>query len=94
MPPVLFMDCVFVWEAFVALSNPRNNQFIVVQTKSGQRVIANYGSIKFSEIEAYLNLNGISNLERRQEVTHLIRIMDESFITFMRERLKQENAST
>ena len=78
MPPVLFRDCVFVWEAFVALSNPRGGMT----------------AIKFSEIEAYLNLNGISNLERRQEVTHLIRIMDESYIAFMRERRKQENAIT
>jgi len=78
VPPVLFTDCIFVWEAFVALSNPRGGMT----------------AIKFSEIEPYLNLNGISNLERRQEVTHLIRIMDESFIIFMKEKRKQENAST
>lgn len=76
MPPILFKDCLFIWEAFVALSNPRSG----------------LTSIKFSEIEAYLNLNGISNLERRQEVTHLIRIMDESLIAFMKD--KQENAIT
>lgn len=44
------------------------------------------GSITFFEIEAYLNLNGIFNLERRQEVAHLIRVMDEKYLEFMHEK--------
>jgi len=48
------------------------------------------GVITFSEIEAYLNLNGIFNLERRQEVTHLIRIMDEKYIERMKEKYSKK----
>lgn len=44
------------------------------------------GSIKFSEIESYLNLNGIFNLDQRQETTHLIRIMDIEYLKFMRDK--------
>lgn len=73
LPPKLFPDCLFIWEAFLALSNPRNE----------------LDSIKFSEIEAYLNLNGVLVLERRQEVAHLIRIMDESYISFIKEKLEE-----
>lgn len=68
--PDLYDDLVFIWEVFCALSSSRSN----------------FSSIKFSEIEACLNLNGIFDLERRQEVTHLIRIMDEEFLKFTQEK--------
>lgn len=69
-PPDLYADCEFIWEAFVALSSSR----------------IGFDSIKFSEIEAYLNLSCIFNLERRQEVAHLIRIMDIEYLNFMKEK--------
>lgn len=66
LPPDLYNDLIFIWDAFIALSSSRS------------------GAITFSEIESYLNLNGIVNLERRQEVAHLIRIMDEKYIQRMK----------
>lgn len=73
--PNLYDDLVFIWEFFVALSSSRNG----------------FDSIKFSEIESWLNLNCIINLERRQEVTHLIRIMDEKYLEFMRKKYEAKN---
>jgi len=84
--PKLHNDLLFIWDAFAALSSSRNNQIIVINTKSGLRSVTNYGYILFSEIESWLNLNGIFNVERRQEVAHFIRIMDEEYIKFMREK--------
>lgn len=72
--PDLYGDLLFIWQGFLALTNSR----------------INFESIKFSEIESWLNLNCVFNLEYRQEVTHLIRIMDEEYLKFMKE--KQKNA--
>ena len=69
-PPVLYSDLEYVWNAFAALSTSRTDST----------------SITFSEIESWLNLNGITNLERRQEVAHLVRIMDEKFLEYIREK--------
>lgn len=68
LPPNLYSDLLFVWEAFVALSSSRS------------------GAITFSEIESYLDLNGIFNSEQRQEVTHLVRVMDLKYLEFMKEK--------
>jgi len=68
------------------LSSSRKKKYLAITVKSGLRVITNYQPIEFSEIESWLNLNGIFNLERRQEVSHLIRIMDEEYIKFMQEK--------
>ena len=46
------------------------------------------GPISFVEIESYLNINGINKLEQRQEVAHLIRILDSAYIEFFREQNK------
>ena len=73
LPPNLYSDLVFIWDAFVALSSSRS------------------GAITFSDIESYLNLNGIVSLERRQEVAHLIRIMDEKYIELMRKKYTVKN---
>lgn len=69
---------MYIWEAFVAL----------VKT----RVEGN--PIQFSEIEAWLNLNGIEDLESRQEVAHLIRILDTEYIKLFREKLEKEYAKS
>lgn len=69
-PPVLYEDINFIWDAFAALSSSRMG----------------VSPICFSEVESYLNLNGIRNLERRQEVTHLVRVMDEKYIEFLRDK--------
>jgi hypothetical protein len=69
-PPKLFDDLIYIWEGFLALSSSR----------------VNFCSISFSEIESWLNLNSIFNRERRQEVTHLIRIMDEQYLEYFREK--------
>jgi len=50
-----------------------------------------FESIKFSEIEAWLNLNGIFNLERRQEITHLIRIMDQKYLEYLLEERERNS---
>ena len=68
-PPKLHPDLGFVWTGFVALSEARSQ---------GQ-------PIQFSEIEAWLNLNGIKNATRRQEVTHYIRIMDAALLKHHKE---------
>ena len=69
-PPDLYEDLLFVWEFFVSLSSSRTN----------------LEAIRFSEIESFLNLNGIFSLEQRQEITHLIRIMDLEYLKFMRKK--------
>jgi len=68
--PNLYSDLFYIWEGFVALSSSR----------------VGFDSIKFSEIESWLNLNGISNLEQRQEIAHLIRIIDLEYLKFMRKK--------
>jgi len=64
---------LFIWNAFISLSSAR----------------VGFDSIKFSEIEAWLNLNGIKNIEQRQEITHLIRIIDEKYIEYIIEERKR-----
>jgi hypothetical protein len=69
-PPKLYSDLSYVWDAFMALS----------LTRTG------FCPISFSEIESWLNINCIFNATRRQEVTHLIRIMDIEYISFLRKK--------
>jgi len=66
----LYDDLVFIWEGFTALALTR-------QTGN---------PIQFAEIEAFLNINGIENLDTRQEFAHLIRVMDSAYITFFRKQ--------
>lgn len=40
--------------------------------------------IRFSEIESWLNLNGILSLNYRQEIAHLIRILDIEHLDLLR----------
>jgi len=72
--PELYDDLVFVWEGFTALALTRQQG----------------SSIQFAEIESWLNLNGIENLETRQEFAHLIRVMDSEYINFFREKNKNK----
>lgn len=67
-PPDLYPDLLVVWEGFIALSSSR----------AGSEVI------KFSEIESWLNLNGILSLNHRQEIAHLIRILDIEHLDLLR----------
>ena len=46
------------------------------------------GFISFSEIESWLNLNGIFDLNYRQEIAHLIRILDNEYLDLVKERKK------
>lgn len=69
-PPDLYKDLNYIWEIFCALSSSRTRD----------------DSIRFSEIESYLNLSRIFSLEHRQEVAHLIRVMDEEYLKYMREK--------
>lgn len=69
-PPPLYKDLFVVWESFLALSSLR----------------AGLESIRFSEIEAWLNLNGIFDLNYRQEITHLVRILDIEHLELLRPR--------
>lgn len=73
-PPLLYDDLFVVWEGFSALSSSR----VGLET------------IGFSEIEAWLNLNGIIDLNYRQEIAHLIRILDSEYIDLLSKRLKRE----
>ena len=70
--PKLFDDLVYIWEAFLAVTLTRQIG----------------GPISFVEIESWLNLNGINKLEQRQEVAHLIRVLDSVYIEFFREQNK------
>ena len=72
--PPLHDDLIIVWEAFLALNSSRGNSEVIT----------------FSEIEAWLNLNAIFDLDRRQEVAHLIRVLDGEYLNFV----KGKNAST
>ena len=47
--------------------------------------------IRFSEIESWLNLNGIVDLNHRQEIAHLIRILDSEHLDLVKERKKEIN---
>lgn len=67
-PPDLYSDLIVVWEGFLALSSSR----------AGLEVIS------FSEIESWLNLNGIVSLNHRQEIAHLIRILDIEHLDLLR----------
>ncbi len=44
------------------------------------------GRITFSEIESWLNINHIVNIERRQEVAHIIRILDLEYVKYFEEK--------
>lgn len=68
---------MFIWNAFIALSSARIGQ----------------ETIRFSEIEAWLNLNGIFNLEQRQEIAHLIRILDIEYFQYLIQKEKQNAKS-
>lgn len=72
-PPLLHDDLIVVWESFLALSSSR----------------AGLETISFSEIEAWLNLNGISDLNYRQEIAHLVRILDSEYLDLLRKRRKK-----
>lgn len=71
-PPDLYSDLLVVWEGFLALSSSRVRLEV----------------IKFSEIESWLNLNGIFSLSHRQEIAHLIRILDIEHLDSLREKKK------
>ena len=73
----MYDDLVFVWEGFTALALTRQQG----------------NPIQFSEIESYLNINGIEDLETRQEFVHLIRVMDSEYINFFREKNKKHAKS-
>ena len=70
--PKLHEDLIYVWEGFLALALTRQQG----------------NPVQFSEIESWLNLNGIEYLDTRQEFAHLVRVMDSSYITFFREKNK------
>lgn len=55
---------VEVWQAFLALSEARDI------LKSGIK------KISFKEIESWMNINGILGVERRQEIAHFVRFLD------------------
>lgn len=67
-PPKLYDDLIIVWEAFNALNSSR----------------LGCNSISFSEIESWLNLNGVKSLEFRQEITHYIRILDNKYLSLIK----------
>lgn len=73
IPPLLYDDLFVVWESFSALSSSR----IGLET------------IRFSEIEAWLNLNGIFDLNYRQEIAHLVRILDSEYLDLIRQRQRK-----
>ena len=72
--PLLYEDLLSVWEGFLALNSSRVGLEI----------------IQFSEIESWLNLNGIFDLDYRQEVAHLIRFIDSEYLNLVREKSKQK----
>jgi len=69
-PPILYEDLIIVWEGFSALSSSR----------------VGLQAVQFSEIEAWLNLSGIFDLDYRQEIAHLIRVLDGEYLDFLRKR--------
>ena len=69
-PPFLYEDLTVVWEGFVALNSSR----------------ISLEAIRFSEIEAWLNLSGILEFNYRQEIAHLIRILDGEYLDLIRKR--------
>jgi len=77
-PPLLYDDLIVVWEGFLALSSSR----------VGLEIIG------FSEIEAWLNLNGIVDLNYRQEIAHLVRILDSEYVDLLSKRLKRERTKS
>ena len=71
-PPDLYADLLVVWEGFIALSSSK----VGLET------------INFSEIEAWLNLNGIFGLDQRQEIAHLVRILDSKHLELSKRQKK------
>ena len=69
-PPLLYEDLLSIWEGFLALNSSR----------------VNFEAIKFSEIESWLNLNGIFDLNYRQEVAHLIKFLDSEYLNLLKEQ--------
>lgn len=75
--PEVFPDLVFIWEAFLALSSARL-----------------YGEpIKFSEIISYMDISGINSEDIRQELTHLVRILDIEYFKHLTEKEKRNAKS-
>ncbi len=68
--PELYEDLNEIWEGFRALDSVRTGS----------------NPISFSEIESWLNLSGATDLDGRQEMSFLIRTMDESYLSFIRNR--------
>ena len=74
-PPLLHEDLFVVWEGFLALSSSR----------------VGLEAIRFSEIESWLNLNGIFSLDYRQEIAHLIRILDIKHLDLLRKEHRADS---
>lgn len=72
--PKLYDDLVYIWQGFVKLSAKRFSN----------------EPIKFTEIESYLNLNCVFDLEQRQDVAHLIDIMDIAYFDFLKEQAERD----
>jgi len=70
--PKLYDDLIDVWEAFLVLNSSRIKD----------------ESIKFSEIESWLNLSNVHETDRRQEMAYLIRVLDSEYLQFVRKSNK------
>ncbi len=64
---------MYIWQGFVNLSSTRFSN----------------EPIKFVEIEAWLNLNCIFDLEHRKDAAYLIRMMDGAYFNFLTEQAER-----
>jgi len=83
--PKLYEDLIGVWEGFLDLSSSRTSSTEVYMDGTYLKRLVHEDPIKFVEIESWLNLNDIRDVEMRQEIVHLIRVLDSEYLQFRRQ---------
>lgn len=72
--PNLNYNLIQIWDAFCDLNSTRQG----------------LNPITLTEINSWLDLNGITNLDSKQEIMYLIRKMDEEFFKIASNKLKRK----
>jgi len=83
--PKLYEDLIGIWEGFLDLSSSRTNSTEIYMDGDYLKRSVHEDPIKFVEIESWLNLNDIRDVEMRQEIVHLIRVLDSEYLQFRRQ---------
>jgi len=72
--PNLNYNLIQIWDFFCELNSTRQG----------------LNPITLTEINSLLDLNGITNLDNKQEIMYLIRRMDEEFLKIVSDKLKRK----